>query len=138
MHQTNQTLHHNISSLDRAPKSRLDCFAFGFETAFVWNAGEQKIEFLEQEKIGQANALRGKLLGAAFIVGLIGAAQSCHHSDSSVSAEATAAATPYVQPTPYEQPTPRPQATRYSDTDDATPTPTVKRALPVTDIKGAE
>jgi hypothetical protein len=115
---------------------------------------EQKIKFLEAEKSREANASMGKLLcGTAVVVVFIvlwhaapaslrpsfgGATRD--HSDSSVPAEAVAAATPYVEPTPYEhatptpyeQPTPMPQATPYGGTEDATPTPTVKRALPVT------
>jgi hypothetical protein len=105
---------------------------------------EQKISFLEGEKISDEKAFRNRLLFAAFVVVVFlwfaGGWRFFWHANPNFSAKAVAAATPYVEPTPYEQatptpyeqPTPRPQATPYGDAEDATPTPTVKRALPVT------
>ena len=35
---SDQAAHHRVSSCDRSPKSRLDCFSFGFEGAVVRDA----------------------------------------------------------------------------------------------------
>jgi hypothetical protein len=97
---------------------------------------EQRVVYTAQQKKNAQSKNRAvAIIGGALVLFFVIGGIASNVGKQTVSMAAHPQATPYAESTPtttpYEQPTPQPQATPYGDTAEATPEPTIKRALPV-------